>query len=104
MTDVERYRLFEELKEVGGEKTIVALTPLLDVIWTHDPNVSDAVRTLQVLGKRNPQLILDIVYQGTDDQGSNAVKVLRDMGIDEFERIRMLIGLYVEGKKEEEFS
>ena len=99
MTDGERYELLEELEKVGGEKTIKALTPFLDANWMQDSNVYSIIQTLRMLGRTNPQLILDIIEKGTNTQGGNAIRVLKDMAIDEFEKIRMLVGLYVEGGK-----
>lgn len=96
MDDSERYRLFDQLKEVGGAATVKALIPLLDGNSFGDSNVWQAIETLQAIGAGHIDKFLDLVKNGTYYQENNAIRVIGGLPIDRFRKLEILFGLYKE--------
>lgn len=99
MSDIERYRLFDELKKVGSEATIRALIPLLEASSFQDKYVYSVMRVLKTIAKPHLHLLLEAILEGGYYKTKNTLEVIGDMEMDTFEKLKILLGFYTWEKR-----
>ena len=94
MSDIERYRLFDQLKKVGGEATVRALIPLLEAHRFDDENIYSVRETLKLIGKAHLPLLLEALRSRGYYTPVNALDVICEMEMDQFEKLKILFDLF----------